>query len=450
MKDELPFCSIIILNYFGEKVISQNLDSILKLNYPKNLYEIIVVDNNSKDKSKLIIKKYSNKYKNIKVIFSQKNLGFAGGNNLGIKEAKGEYVILLNNDCFVDKNWLINLVKCAEKDKNIFSVNSKILFYPKYFIFKIKKTEEIYIQSCYLYKSKLLRFINEKKLILKIDKNNKNYYQIEIPYDIKDKEINIILTFKKLINKENLINIYFGKEFKSYEIINKNESKDKISYKIKISPLLEKSYEKYQNLGVVVFQDGYGRDIGSIVRYQTQDYEKNLNQYNTKKEIYASCGAALLYRKEILNKIGYLDDSFFMYYEDVEICERARLYGYKIIYCPKAIVRHLHALSSKEWSPFFIYHAEKGRLLHILYHFPLKVFFKEYLKFTIRNLLKFFVRSNNLKSLEINYQYLKIILYFLLNFPYLIFRRYKKHLNINKKNIMRNYQKILEGYWYFN
>jgi GT2 family glycosyltransferase len=86
--------SILILTWNGEQVIEKNLKSLFK-NFPKdNSWEILVVDNGSNDKTKEIVKKY----KKIKLIAKKKNYGFARGNNFGIKEAKGEYVLLLNQD----------------------------------------------------------------------------------------------------------------------------------------------------------------------------------------------------------------------------------------------------------------------------------------------------------------------------------------------------------------
>ncbi len=86
----LPFCSIIVLNYYGEKVIRDTIESLLSLNYPKERYEIIIVDNGSKDDSRKILLELKEKNNQIKLIFSDKNLGFSKGNNLGISAARGE------------------------------------------------------------------------------------------------------------------------------------------------------------------------------------------------------------------------------------------------------------------------------------------------------------------------------------------------------------------------
>lgn len=334
-----PFCSIIVLNYFGQKVLQNTITSLLNLSYPPDKYEIVIVDNNSKDGSRRLIKNLKKKHKTVRYIFLDKNLGFSKGNNIGIIQAKGEYIALLNNDCIVDKCWLSELVKTAVKDKKIFAVNSKI----------------------YLRSSK-----------------------------------------------------------------------------------------KVQNAGIMVFQDGYGRDIGAKVKYQSQDYENDYGQYDNEQEIYAACGAASLFSKEHFKKLGYLDQDFFMYYEDVEISERARFHGYKILYCPRAITYHYHAFSSIEWSAKFIYNTEKGRLLHVFFNFPFVIFFKEYWNFFFLSILRLIKEAYIFKKFKINIQYVFISVYFPVNFPRLIIKRIHKHHDILKNAIQDNYQKILIGYWYFH
>jgi GT2 family glycosyltransferase len=442
--------SIIILNYFGEKVIEKNIVSLINLNYPKNKYEIIVVDNGSKDKSKKILKKLAKKYSQIKLIFSPKNLGFAGGNNLGIKEAKGKYVILLNNDCVVDKNWLKNLIKTAEKDEKIFAVGSKIYLYPRYLYLKIKNENLPNIKKASIIKSNLINFTKDKKI-------NFNFYYLintlvlEIPFDFfYDQKITIELLMEKNFNKDiNFEKLLPYKIKKNVKFIEKKRNAFYLEI-ILNNEIKNNSFIKIQNFGNLLFQDGYGRDIGAIVRYSQQFYENEVGQYNKIVERYAACGAAVLYRKSILDKIGYLDDSFFMYYEDVDICERARFCGFKTVYNPKAIVYHLHALSSKEWSPFFIFHAEKGRLLNLFYNFPPKIFFNEFFKFFFKSIGYIINGLKNPKRWKNNIQYFKICIYFILNFYWLFYRRLKRNRIFPKKTIEENYKRIKEGYWYFN
>ena len=70
-------------------------------------------------------------------------------------------------------------------------------------------------------------------------------------------------------------------------------------------------------------------------------YGKSPEKYNTEREIFSACAAASIYRRSILNEIGYFDENFFAYMEDVDLSYRARIHGYKCWYCPEAVVYHV-------------------------------------------------------------------------------------------------------------
>ncbi|MBI1863902.1 glycosyltransferase family 2 protein, partial [Candidatus Woesebacteria bacterium] len=119
---------IIILNWNRYQDTHDCLKSLEKIN-KKNLdLNILVVDNGSKveeiEKLKKIVPANS-------LILNNKNLGFAQGNNVGIRQAlknNADYVLVLNNDTFLDKNFLTELVSTAQKDKKIGALTSKIYF----------------------------------------------------------------------------------------------------------------------------------------------------------------------------------------------------------------------------------------------------------------------------------------------------------------------------------
>jgi len=108
-----PLVSIIILNYNNINDTIECLDSLKSTTYPS--YEIIVVDNGSTDTSVQALGKRTD----IKLIEKHKNYGFTGGCNIGIKEAKGELICLLNNDTVVDTAWLDELVKTLLSDEKM-------------------------------------------------------------------------------------------------------------------------------------------------------------------------------------------------------------------------------------------------------------------------------------------------------------------------------------------
>jgi hypothetical protein len=120
-----PLVYIIILNWNGKKFLPDCLNSLLQLTYPN--YQILLVDNASTDGSREFVKE---NYPSVKIIANRKNYGFAKGNNIGIRyaiEQKAKYIVLLNNDTEVDKDWLSVLVEEAERNPSVAVLGSKIL-----------------------------------------------------------------------------------------------------------------------------------------------------------------------------------------------------------------------------------------------------------------------------------------------------------------------------------
>lgn len=119
-----PLVSIITVNFNQTDVTCQLLASLEAISY-KNI-EIWVVDNASKESPKAKIKA---NFPHVNVIESKKNLGFAGGNNLAITQAKGEFLMFLNNDTEVAPNFLEPLVNTMLANSKIGICSSKIHFF---------------------------------------------------------------------------------------------------------------------------------------------------------------------------------------------------------------------------------------------------------------------------------------------------------------------------------
>ena len=119
-----PLVSIISVNYDQVNVTCGMIGSLKNLTY-KNI-EIIIVDNASPNQDPEIIRQ---RYPEIKLIKSPVNLGFAGGNNLAIKEAKGKYLFFLNNDTEVTSTCIEPLVHLFETNRSAGIASPKIKFY---------------------------------------------------------------------------------------------------------------------------------------------------------------------------------------------------------------------------------------------------------------------------------------------------------------------------------
>ena len=115
-----PLISIIILNYNAGNLLIDCISSIQKSVYTN--YEIILVDNISKDNSH---KKCKDSFPTIKLIENKENLGYCEGNNVGLRIANGEFVVVLNPDTIVDSNWLDELLEAHQN-------NGEGLYQPKF------------------------------------------------------------------------------------------------------------------------------------------------------------------------------------------------------------------------------------------------------------------------------------------------------------------------------
>ncbi|MBU5689296.1 MAG: glycosyltransferase family 2 protein, partial [Candidatus Aenigmarchaeota archaeon] len=119
-----PLVSVVIPTYNRKEMLIRLIKSIKKSTY-KNL-EIIVVDDASTDGTYEEIKR---KFPDVKIVRNEKNLLLAASRNIGIKNSKGKYIFLIDDDNVVDKNCIYELVKSMENDKNIGIVGPIMYYY---------------------------------------------------------------------------------------------------------------------------------------------------------------------------------------------------------------------------------------------------------------------------------------------------------------------------------
>lgn len=287
--------AIIILNWNAYDDTFECLKSLEHLTYP--YLHVFLVDNASQDNSfDKLRQDYRDGKFNIPITFIQtgKNLGFAGGNNVAIKEAykQGyEYFWMLNNDTVVDPNALTPLVEALEKDKQVGIVGSKIYYYG---------TNKIW-------------FAGGK------------------------------------------INTWTGK----------------------VSHL------------------GFGET----------DNERN----NKVKEVDYITGCSLFFRREIIEQIGYMQEDYFLYYEETDWSIRARKKNWSIMYIPKSVVYHKVSISSGgilNLAPYVNYYDIRNAIVMIKRT-------KNYLKVVttllyaiwkmVKSVLKIIIKNQNNKLIRLNY-----------------------------------------------
>ena len=266
--------SIITVNYNGLSDTCALIDSIT---FNEDM-EVIVVDNGSTENEASILQE---RYPNVKVIRSGKNLGFAGGNNIGIKAAKGKYIFLVNNDTvFKEYNPQV-LIHRLESSPKIGTVCPKI------------------------------RFAWE---------NNPIQYAGYTP----------------------------------------------------LSPIT------IRNRAI-----GYG--------------EEDKGQYETSHQTPYAHGAAMMFKREIIDKVGLMPECYFLYYEELDWSMMINRTGYEIWYDPACTIYHKESQSTGQNSPLRTYYITRNRLLLVKRNFT---GIKKYLAYTYlqmivatRDIIKYLIKG---------------------------------------------------------
>lgn len=117
-----PLISIIVVNWNGEKYLTRCLDRIFSQSYPE--YEVILIDNASSDKSADDLEIH---WPNLQVVRLDKNIGFAKANNMGAGLAHGRWLALINNDAFINSDWLGKMYLAAQEYKDYTFFASRII-----------------------------------------------------------------------------------------------------------------------------------------------------------------------------------------------------------------------------------------------------------------------------------------------------------------------------------
>lgn len=243
-----PLVSIITVNYRQAEITCDLLRSIAKLEYPS--LETIVVDNGAVEDCTT---RFKSQLGGVQLIVSEENLGFAGGNNLGVRAAKGDFIFLVNNDTVLSDGLIEALVARCQQP-GVGAASPKI----KYF-----------------------------------DTPNMIQYAGFTP----------------------------------------------------VNPLT-----------------GRNQAIGQG--------EVDQGQYNLAHEVPYAHGAAMMVRREVVERVGMMPEHFFLYYEELDWCEQIRRAGYSIWYEPTASILHKESISTGKASSLKTKYLTRNRILFMRRNYP--------------------------------------------------------------------------------
>ncbi|MBW4054022.1 MAG: glycosyltransferase family 2 protein [Proteobacteria bacterium] len=123
--------------------------------------------------------------------------------------------------------------------------------------------------------------------------------------------------------------------------------------------------ERIDAAGLKIGSNGLGYNIG-IGEVDDGRYDNG--------PLFGPCGGAALYRREMIDEIGFFDSDFFAYYEDFDLAWRARLAGWKALAAPRALVYHVHSATGGEMSRFKVYYTQRNKWFVIIKNWPTALF----------------------------------------------------------------------------
>jgi GT2 family glycosyltransferase len=342
---QIPTVSFVVVNYNGLAFLRQSLPAIKRQNC--NLpYEILLVDNGSTDGSLEFVRDC---YPSVVILPQERNLGFAGGCQVGFEASKGEFLAIVNNDAVIAPNWLQTATSVLTED-NVGSVASHTVLYYRYTDLVLHfpvSVSKVNLAPCNL---------DFAAPVFSASQKDRSVWHCQVP--VKDHSIAIEMTIQPPFTGDVLMQI--GDE----SSVLKLEGNDGCRVQAKVKQ--EGTFQLIQNTGLLLLPDGSGRDRGTYVSSQGLFYLKDKPLRNQPVEVFGACGVAVLYRRKALDEVGFYDPWYFAYYEDLDLAWRMRLHGWRAIHQPQARVRHVHCGTSKEWSPLFRYYTQRNRLATII------------------------------------------------------------------------------------
>ncbi|MGE0881676.1 MAG: glycosyltransferase family 2 protein [Acidimicrobiia bacterium] len=373
-----PRVRVVVVNFDGGDMTLRCLDSLRALDWPADKLEIVLVDNASVDGLIWILRR---DYPEVRVIESDENLGFAGGCNLAMGDlADVDYLALLNNDAIADRNWLRPLVDAMEADPSLGAVNSKIVFAEKAVTVSL---------SCGTFR---LGGHDERDLGVRISGVavadgdawadvwsdvvfNEGVYgeeagdRLERRFRWTRGEAQIHFPPGTVADGASKVRVRLGSDRPVK--VNVSTSIDEQVVELGEWPewvelsVAGPAVDVINNVGSEVTVRGYGHDRGFLLA--------DTGQYDEPAEVFAWCGAAVLLRREYLEQCGSFDGQFFLYYEDTDLSWRGRHHGWRYLYVPQSVVRHLHSASTIAGSGLFRYYVDRNRLLMLARNAPTRM-----------------------------------------------------------------------------
>lgn len=382
-----PRVRIVLLTFDGGELPFIALDSLRELDYPSASLDIVVLDNGSTDGSEIRLRELERSDPFFRIVRSPENLGFAGGNNLALRDLAGiDYVALMNNDTTVAPDWLDRLVDSLESRHDCGAACPKMVLAPRFVELRIDCSAKVPGRG----DARSLGVRVSGVEVAGTDRWQHTFFttgswgpeiggrdeqrftwtsasavlRVPVPADATAATLPRIRV-RLAAQEAKEVQISCGAARTTVRATTKPGWFD--------VELSGEPFDVINNCGSLLVEGGFGADRGFR--------QPDRGQFEERDDVFAWCGGSVLLRSEYLEQVGLFDEPFFLYYEDTDLSWRGRALGWNYCYEPRAHVRHVHSATNVEGSARFDHFTQRNRLLMLAKNAPLRMLAREVLVF---------------------------------------------------------------------
>lgn len=375
----VPAVRVVILNWNGGSTVLDAVEAVLRSRWPANRLSLVVVDNASTDGSDVEIER---RFPVVEVRRAGANLGFPG-NNLAMGDLDGlDYVALVNNDAFVEPDWLTPLVATAEADDGLGAICPKLVFAPRFCALEVRAPAFRPGGSDPRSLSVQLGGVS----VDGVDRWRHTWFgpgchgqepggpdgegfrwldgHAALGLPLWDgTRVPARASLRLSAPRPVTVELTSGR-------CHPGGPGGVADVAVEVGPVPRTvevevrgpAFDVVQNAGSLLLEGGYGADRGFL--------QPDRGQLDEPADVWSWCGGAVLLRRRYLEDVGLFWPPYFMYYEDTDLAWRGRARGWRYRYEPRSVVRHLHGMSAGEGSPLFEHYVERNRLVVLTRNAP--------------------------------------------------------------------------------
>jgi GT2 family glycosyltransferase len=368
----------VVLNFNGGDHVVRCVEALVATEYPADAFEVVVVDNASADDS---TERIEATFPSVRVIRNATNTGFPA-NNLAMRDLdEVDVLALVNNDAFVEPDWLAPLVDALEQDQGLGAACPILLFAPSFVDVRLEADEFVPgggdPRRLGVRVSGIERVPDggEAEDVWGLAQLAEGFWGVEqgpgeeARFQWSEPEALVRAPVDPGTTASGRLRLRVAAARPASLVLRCGDAVVEAQVGEQPSwvevPLSGVPYDVVQNAGSVVVEGGWGADRGFL--------EPDGPAWRAPAEVFSWCGGGVALRREMLHEIGLFDERFFLYYEDTDLAWRGRLRGWRYQTCPTSVLRHLHAATTGEGSPLFQHYTERNRLVMLARNAPARM-----------------------------------------------------------------------------